>query len=371
MNKTRTVIATMLAAATSVAYGSPLGWTYAYYDLGANFTPTHISLKNGYIVGHNSSTDRDEFLVFGGGTVEAPAVVPLLAGEMYQDGSTPVCVNNYGNIVGTDLENPKAYEWNLVTGGAVTALPETSPNHGLGFAYTINNVNTYGSNTNLGGQIAGMDVDADGTIWYDGAGALPSVYDNPNNNGGETVTFMAMNDHNVCLCSVPTNNYWNGALGSVASAVSITALNNSNEISGSYDHPTNAAPASTYNPTACVWNSLTGQPSALDNAANWSSVANSLNSSEYVVGTLSVAGNGFPQAFLWTSTYAMVNLNTAGVVSPALPTGVTLMSGLAIDDQGYGDIVGTSQVVVNHVPNTHAFLLIPNSQPDILALLLR
>jgi probable HAF family extracellular repeat protein len=224
-------------------------------------------------------------------------------------------------------------------------------------------MNNYGE---IAGQVIGNADALWGAIWATPSSAITPVQDPFSWEGEFQLSFFAINNYGDLLCTAAhgtANGYWyNGStFTGIASCDAVTALNDSNQIVGTYPHPTNASPANTYNPTACIWSSPTASPTPLDDATTVTSSANALNNSGTVVGTFTTQYPNpvMPHAFVWTSGSGMVDLNGSGVVYPALPSGVTLETALAIDS--YGDIVGTGQVVVSGVPSTHAFLLIPST----------
>jgi len=366
MKTTRNVFLLATAVLGSTALGQT---TYKYYDLGQNFTPNNISQSTGYIVGKFTTSTgdiRDAYCTFtcvgSTATVSAVNLVPLLAGQPHQDSGLPTSVNDSGYVTGVALpvNGPYGYEWNLVTQNTPVQLPGPSGTNQPMFALALNN-----SNVIAGQVISAPMVTLWGALWLSGPGTLATAIADPFAfQGAFSCSFFQINNLGDCLANLSNsttvaNFYDHGTWTGIGGATTVAALNDNNQIAGSYPHPTNTAPLSTYNPTACIWSSPSASPTPLDNATQWSSKALALNNSQTVVGFLNALNTGPNQAFVWSSATGMVNLNTAGVVFPALPTGVSLMSGMAIDK--FGDIVGTSSVMVNHVPQTHAFLLVPNT----------
>jgi hypothetical protein len=376
-----------------------LGQTYTYYDLGPNFTPESINPEGtpapiGFIVGTSpvsGTVTVDAYFTFrtpgagnGVATISGINSVPLLSGGTYFDTGVPVFVDDAGNIVGTDigvgtsLPGPHGYVWNAVSQGAAALM---AGNGGNG------NVFPFGMPNEGISLIVGQDVwNQWGAIWAGGPFVTPSIVANPYViDDGIALIFYAVNDSGNCITgdtNTSTSNnsiYSGGSFAILTNAVTAKAINDSNEVAGSSPHPTNTPPLHTYNPTACVWMSPTSSPTFLDDATTMTAAATAMtNVPNPVVSSmpLTVVGNftvEYPtampiEAFVWTATAGLVNLNTL----TSLPTNVTLTNAVAIDN--YGDIIGTSTVPSTGGPHpgggvgvggttVHAFLLVPNNGP--------
>jgi probable HAF family extracellular repeat protein len=332
-------------------------------DFGGGYSDATDINNSGQVVGNATASDGDDFaFLYSGGTLTDLGTLgtytyPSSPGELDPGGTTDSSqasgINDSGEIIGTTSSATADQEGFSYSNGVISPLPQT-----VGQASGINAQGVIVGETNNYSAISysnGVTTDL-------GAGAYS--FATGINNSGQIVGTAAAGGSNSYAFLYSNGNLTNlGALLG-ASASSARGINSSGAIIGDYGYV-----AFIYqNGQMTTLNTLNG----VANEYNTSRVGG-INESGEVVGTSAASGNR-EDAFLYTSTGGMVDLNT--LYSSLLVTGGGSQVGFtqlayanAINDSG--EIVGTGDYWNGTTyESNQAFLLITAPEPGAWTLML-
>jgi hypothetical protein len=362
INQTKLFTVAVGLGFSMTAFGNP---TWTFYDLGQSVSFSGMrrtsTMATGYIVGESNSAYV--YWTYSSGVVNGPYAIPLMPSSPMNLGVYDVSalgtIVGYGEIEGSS-SYPAGFSWNIVS------HPTAATNIGeLIFPYSINNndvIAGWNDNKNMG-YINGATVPSPygptpGTFpgfncvndYINGVCTTP--YTGPSGYTYGSIYVAGSNPHNIG--PLAGNWYKISPLQTPAPLVINNADNLLNQITNTYGNGQG---------TVGIWSSPDQTYVGVADADH-TTHAFWMNQSDDVTGSFNlVSPPTMPHAFWWSVSLGQIDLNSTTYVTNLNTTTTTLIVGDKISDHGtgnVGDIVGECTVVVNHAPQTHAFLLIAN-----------